>query len=100
MAIKEMGAILKESFREADILARFGGDEYVVLAPDASLETGEIFTKRIQTTLNKVNQKSARPYQLTLSMGVAHFDPESPSSLSELIAKADGLMYQQKRARK
>ena len=41
LALKEVSAILKETFREADILARLGGDEFVVLAVDASLESAE-----------------------------------------------------------
>ena len=68
-ALKEVSAILKETFREADIPARIGGDEFVVLAPDASIESAEILTKRIQTRLERHNQKGERPYHLTLSVG-------------------------------
>jgi diguanylate cyclase (GGDEF)-like protein/PAS domain S-box-containing protein len=100
LALKEVSVILKETFREADILARFGGDEFVVLAVDASLESAEVLTNRIQVTLERRNQGGDRPYQLTLSMGVARYDPEAPCTVSELIAQADGLMYDQKQAGK
>jgi diguanylate cyclase (GGDEF)-like protein len=100
LALKEVSAILKESFRESDILARIGGDEFVALALDASKESGEIITNRIQATLEARNQPGDETYHLSLSMGIARYDPEAPCTLSELIAQADGLMYQQKQARK
>jgi diguanylate cyclase (GGDEF)-like protein/PAS domain S-box-containing protein len=99
LALKEMGSILKEAFREADITARFGGDEFVVLAPDASLETGKLLTTRIQSILEKRNRMGERPFQLTFTMGIAHFDPESPSTINELIAQADEQMYHNKKAK-
>jgi PleD family two-component response regulator len=40
-----------------------------------------------------------RKYNLSLSTGVARYDPDSPSSLDELIARADALMYEKKRTK-
>ena len=100
LALKEVSAILKDTFRDADILARLGGDEFVVLAVDALLESAETMTSRIQAALEIGNQKGQRSYQLNLSTGVARCDPEIPSSVSELILEADRLMYSQKQARK
>ncbi len=100
LALKEVAAILKEIFREADIPARFGGDEFVVLAPDSSMESADILTNRLQTSLEARNRQGKRPYHLTLSMGIARYDPEAPCTVTELIAQADDLMYRQKQARK
>jgi diguanylate cyclase (GGDEF)-like protein len=100
LALKEVSAILKKNFREVDILARFGGDEFVILAVDASLESAETMTNRIQAALEARNQQGDQPYQLTLSLGIARYDPEAPCTLSELIAQADGLMYSQKQTGK
>ncbi len=100
LALRELSTILKEIFRESDILARVGGDEFVVVALDASREGTEIVTNRIQSALEARNQQKGATYQLALSLGIARFDPEMPCTLSELIAQADGLMYQQKQARK
>jgi diguanylate cyclase (GGDEF)-like protein len=96
-ALKEVSAILKETFRVADIPARIGGDEFVVLAPDASIESAIILTKRIQTRLERRNQKGERPYHLSLSVGISRFDPETPHSINELISQADDQMYLQKK---
>jgi diguanylate cyclase (GGDEF)-like protein len=100
LALQEVSAVLKETFREADILARIGGDEFVALTMDASMERVEIMTNRLQSILEKRNQQGDWPYQLSLSLGVAHYDPEAPCTLSELIAQADGRMYQQKQEKK
>ncbi|MGA2505798.1 MAG: diguanylate cyclase, partial [Anaerolineales bacterium] len=99
-ALREVATILKETFRESDIPARIGGDEFVVLAPDASLESAEIFTERIRSTLERRNQISDRPYHLTLSVGIARFDPETPHTINELISQADEMMYLQKKEKK
>jgi len=100
LGLQEVATILKETFREIDIMARLGGDEFVVLAVDASLESAESITTRIQVALELRNQSGLRPYQLNLSMGIARCDPELPSTIGELIVQADGLMYAQKQARK
>jgi len=100
LALKEVSALLKETFREVDISARLGGDEFVVLAVDASLESAETMTNRIQTALARLNQQTDRSYQLSLSIGITRYDSEAPCTVSELIAQADGRMYQQKQARK
>jgi diguanylate cyclase (GGDEF)-like protein/PAS domain S-box-containing protein len=100
MALQEVSATLKETFREADIVARMGGDEFVVLAVDASMERVDSLTNRIQSILEKRNQAGDRPYRLSLSLGIAQYDPEAPCTLSELIAQADDRMYRQKQEKK
>ncbi len=100
LALQEISAILKENFRESDILARIGGDEFVVLAVDASKENAEIITNRILASLEARNQQDEKTYHLTLSLGAARYNPEAPCTVSELLTQADGLMYHQKQARK
>jgi diguanylate cyclase (GGDEF)-like protein/PAS domain S-box-containing protein len=99
-ALQEISTILKGTFREADIVARIGGDEFVVLAVDASMESVDIPTNRIQSFLEKGNHQDDRPYQLSFSLGMAHYDPEAPSTVGEMIAQADGRMYQEKKEKK
>ena len=52
-------------------MARIGGDEFVVLAVDASMERADILTNRIQAALKAHNQETNRPYQLSLSLGIS-----------------------------
>ena len=98
--LKEVSAILRDSFREADIVARVGGDEFVVLAVDSSKERVNVLTNRIQSILEKRKQQGDRPYQMTISLGIAHYDPKATCTISELIAQADSRMYQQKQEKK
>jgi len=67
---------------------------------DASIERADVLTNRIKDVQKKRKQPGDRPYQLTLSLGIAHYDPEAPCTLNELIAQSDGLMYQQKQEKK
>ncbi len=100
LALKEVAAVLKTTFREADISARFGGDEFVVMAQDASVESAEPLARRIGADLNRSDRQAKRPYALTLSMGVVGFDPEAPCTVAEMLADADALMYRQKAGKK
>jgi diguanylate cyclase (GGDEF)-like protein/PAS domain S-box-containing protein len=100
LVLKKISAILKVNFRDSDILARFGGDEFVVLAVDSSKESAEIITNRIQATLQACKPIEGESYHLSLSLGVARYNPDAPITLDELIAQADGQMYQEKQARK
>jgi diguanylate cyclase (GGDEF)-like protein/PAS domain S-box-containing protein len=99
-ALIDFASILKKTFRESDIIARYGGDEFVIL----SLETPEfgvdIMIKRLREQLSYYNRYENRPYSLSLSMGFARFDPENPLSLHDLLVKADNMMYEQKKAGK
>jgi len=100
LALKEVSAILKEIFREADIVAVTAGMS-LWFWPWMPRWKAQIFlTDRIQTALKKRKQPVDQPYQLTLSLGIARYDPEAPCTVNELIAKADGRMYQQKQEKK
>ena len=88
---------LEKTFRDSDVLARLGGDEFAVLALEASSQNQEAILRRLETNLKKFNEDQSR-YELTLSVGVARFDPKHPASLGELMAQADQAMYEQKRS--
>ena len=96
-ALVEIATILKEVFRESDIIGRMGGDEFAILSIDTTDETREVLIMRLHNTLDDYNRPEGRNYTLSLSIGIAHYDPEKPSSLDELMAQADTLMYAEKR---
>jgi len=85
--------ILKKMFRDADILSRIGGDEFAVLSIDATNLTWEMLTLRLQDHLDQFNTREKRPYRLSLSIGVASYDPAHPCALDELMRLADARMY-------
>ena len=98
LALIHIADALEQTFRDSDILARLGGDEFVVLATETSVQTSEVLLPRLEKALKKSNAGESR-YQLSLSVGVARFDPKRAVSLGELMAQADEAMYQQKRIR-
>src|SRR5256714_1595572 len=89
--------ILKETFRSSDILARLGGDEFVCLAAIARDESAELMTHRLQEQFGISNELNSRPYNLSVSVGVAHFEDDDRYSIEDLMAQADRAMYEDKR---
>jgi two-component system cell cycle response regulator len=96
LALVRAAAALKETFRDSDMLARLGGDEFAVLASDASIPSRQTIVPRLENILEKANAACMR-YRLSFSIGVARFDPHTPVSLGELMARADQDMYVHKR---
>jgi diguanylate cyclase (GGDEF)-like protein len=95
----EVAKIIKSSFRESDIIARIGGDEFVVLAIQAEKESANKLIVKLQNKLKEYNAGSARSYPLSLSVGMTYCDTNDPCSIDELLSKADKLMYEQKKTK-
>jgi len=96
-ALIDAANILRQTFRESDIVARIGGDEFAVLAVDATEMNPETLSRRLQRAIDELNAEGSRKYKLAISQGAAIYDPESPISLNELMSSADELMYAQKK---
>jgi diguanylate cyclase (GGDEF)-like protein len=97
LALIRTADALEQSFRGSDILSRLSGDEFVVLASETSKQTQEIMLRRLENNLKKSGATEPR-YHLTLSVGVARFDPKRAISLGELMVQADKAMYEKKRS--
>jgi len=91
--------VLKSTFRDSDIIARIGGDEFVILAQETSEQSSEAIFHRLESALRLLNEKVDSPHKLALSVGVARFDPQNPVSLGELLSVADREMFERKRVR-
>jgi diguanylate cyclase (GGDEF)-like protein/PAS domain S-box-containing protein len=98
-ALVDIAEILRRTCRKSDIIGRMGGDEFALLAIDTTHE-GRKTAARLRDALDSHNKTETRRYKLSLSVGVAHFDPENPCSLDELMARADDLMYKEKRTKR
>jgi diguanylate cyclase (GGDEF)-like protein len=89
--------ILKGTFRESDIIARIGGDEFAAFLFGASQEASEVPAKRLQKHIDDFNAQRNRKYTLKLSTGIVSYDYKHPFSIDELLGQADRLMYEEKR---
>jgi diguanylate cyclase (GGDEF)-like protein/PAS domain S-box-containing protein len=95
-ALLDISQLFRRVFRSSDIIGRLGGDEFVVLAEgEASAETA--LRQRVGDEIAQHNALAGRGYRLSTSMGVASFDARKPSTLSELLQRADRQMYEHKR---
>jgi diguanylate cyclase (GGDEF)-like protein len=95
-ALVRTAEALEKAFRDSDIVARLGGDEFAVLAPEATCQDQEVILRRLQRKVRDLNTE--RPnYELSISVGVARFDPKRSTSVGELMEEADAAMYQEKR---
>jgi diguanylate cyclase (GGDEF)-like protein len=98
-ALADATDVLKESFRQSDILARLGGDEFAVLIGDAGEANIEVVTARIRLNLAALNAMPGRHYALSLSVGIVAAQPDC-ADLDRLLCEADALMYRQKQQKK
>jgi diguanylate cyclase (GGDEF)-like protein/PAS domain S-box-containing protein len=96
-ALVNTGKLLKRAFRESDIIARIGGDEFAVLASDVIDSMQDVLNNRLQQQIDTQNAQKDLIYMLTLSVGSTFYEPDNPCSLDELMSKADKLMYEDKR---
>jgi diguanylate cyclase (GGDEF)-like protein len=100
-AIQAMGKILKQAFRQADIVARIGGDEFTIITSETS--PGEILKiyARIGALIEKLNLHSQKPYQIAVSFGYSVYNmDEKAKTFEALVAEADQKLYQEKMKKK
>jgi len=99
-AIIRAAEALRRAFRNSDIIGRMGGDEFTVLMVDSGEEGRTIIDNRMRQILEEMNLRLKLPFEVSLSLGTARFEPDKNMSVEELIRKADKSLYLRKRARK
>lgn len=99
--LMEMATVILSSVRDTDAVARYGGDEFVIVLPDTGTDMAGLVAERIRQKISRFLFTGGRRLQLSLtaSFGVAAF-PLHASSPQQLIACADTAMYEAKAANK
>jgi diguanylate cyclase (GGDEF)-like protein len=99
MVLREMGAILRHSFRQSDIVGRYGGEEFVVILPEMNIEDAErkleSLRERIALTPIELNAQGDI-VAVTISAGLAGL-PADGTDAEEIFALADQRLFQAKR---
>jgi len=95
-ALQEASKILKSSFREGDIISRYGGDEFIVFVSDVEDKVINKIKKRIKDNLEIINKSKKLRYTLALTVGHSKYNPSKKESLKEVIERADKDMYDKK----
>jgi diguanylate cyclase (GGDEF)-like protein len=88
--------VMQQTFRESDILARIGGDEFTVLYIDCNPATTNLVVSHLKDNLDRINAETINRSTLSLSVGVAHVNPNNQATISELVEQADDEMYTEK----
>jgi two-component system, cell cycle response regulator len=94
--LSELAAVLHASFREGDLLSRYGGDEFTALLPAIGLQDAISIAERMRALVERrrfaVTVDRPEGIQITVSIGVAAY-PEHGRILGTLLARADDAMY-------
>ena len=96
--LAEVALLLKKNFRAADLIIRYGGDEFLVIMPDTNLTQGAVAIDRLQDLLVRWNDREHREYTLCLSCGVAMYSPGDV--LEKVIHAADSDLYVRKASKR
>lgn len=99
--LREVWHSAMHTIREIDTVARYGGDEFLIVLPETSREAAHSIAVRLQEEVRERLQRlfgTATPEgQVTLSIGVLTYHDSEPSTIEELIARADARLYEAKR---
>jgi diguanylate cyclase (GGDEF)-like protein len=97
LALTETANVLKEVFRDSDIVGHHAEDEFTAIAIESFDVNNEIIITRLQDELNSRNKQEDRQYKLSLCIGTAYYDTEELCSVEELINRAEKSMYEQRK---
>jgi diguanylate cyclase (GGDEF)-like protein len=96
LLLNVLGQFIAGGLRDTDILGRHGGDEFVAILPDATVEDAATVAERIGASVTAITAIENTPVSPTMSIGVAHTPAEA--SYEQMIEAGDTAMYQAKAA--
>jgi diguanylate cyclase (GGDEF)-like protein len=95
LVLARVGRLLEQKCRQSNVVARYGGDEFIILMPETGIEQAQVLAERLRLWL--ATDPMLEEHQITGSFGVASF-PVHGFSMEELIRVADAGMYVAKHA--
>ena len=99
-SLKTIANALIESFRQSDVVARMGGDEFAAFALVAEDNFSDIIKARIRTALKRMNGSSDKPYYVNMSIGTYEFVIGEETNIDQILNKADAELYHEKKNKK
>ncbi len=96
--LRAVAQALQGALRQVDVVGRLGGEEFVVVAPETSLDEARLVAERLRAQVARVEVRapSGERVRVTVSCGVAACDPVLPHDADELLAFADAALYRAK----
>ncbi len=99
-ALTAVGRLLRQTVRDCDVVARMGGDEFTIMALDANGAAARLIQRRIEERVAVLNATGELAAPLSLTIGYTRVRPTDDASITELLVRADQLLYARKRRRK
>ncbi len=96
MMLVDTSNILRKTFRETDILAQTGGEEFVISTLVTSRDTEGMILARLQENIDTYNSDKSGALVLSLSFGTSFFNPEDPVPIEKVLTDAEESMYENK----
>jgi diguanylate cyclase (GGDEF)-like protein len=98
--LRHFGGILKDTFRNSDVLGRIGGDEFVVLVTNTLPSDLDELLQRLQDAVTAYNRTTCAGHEIHYSVGAVAFDPDRHQTTAAFMADADEQMYRHKQAKR
>lgn len=95
-ALQDAVKVLRKCLRQNDFLARYGGDEFLIVMDICTPQMLEMTIQRIKDNFEEFNRDSQKPYMLSFSSGHYLYDYRSNMNAKDLLKHVDKLMYQDK----
>jgi diguanylate cyclase (GGDEF)-like protein/PAS domain S-box-containing protein len=96
----DIANIFRKTFREADVLARTSGDEFVISTLVPSRDTEEMILTRLNGNIDEYNDNQSEPVELSRSFGTSFYNPDHSISIEEVLSRADDRMHETKKRKK
>lgn len=91
-----LARILTDTYQEQEFLARYAGDEFIIVMESSRLEDVHESVARLYRQIDQFNASSGKPWTLGVSVGYDLYDPDSGMSMDALLHHIDKLMYKSK----
>ncbi len=92
--LKDLAALVRSGLRSVDMVGRYGGEEFVVAMPSTSLKLAVQTAERLRALVEMRHfQFEDQDIHITVSLGVAQFDPHSDASMDTMLQRADAALY-------
>lgn len=95
--LQQVAHLLQTRMRKEDQVARWGGEEFLVLLPESDLETGRVTAEKLRTLIEHTRMSvGGTELRLTASFGVSAWEPQQQLTVAELLGQCDSALYNAK----
>jgi len=90
----KLAQLLQHQVRKYDVVARFGGEEFLIMLPNTKTQRARLIAERLRKSV--LSESYLKKYKITISLGVTEYKPKD--NLERMSKRADAALYQAKKA--